>query len=1074
MAVKQMPDVLQIIILLCVKISLTHCQSNQSEIQTSPVDTYELVIDGEFSEDVHDCRIFTENPYLYTKVRLMVENKVKLMEYTLEFPRYEENPLMVNNTLNHRPKTWARVTQQHGQTLLALAFNYGVLSLMTLTFGVENMVIDLVDDPPGCIWNMKEERKIGTVMHLLMRDFQNSTDITLVEQERICHEIIIVDEQGYANFKDRCCSKSSSSNKPVCTTDIINIWLILLRIMLTVVRYGIIFFGPLWFIGVMELLATEKPPFKVKLKEPLKKTVIVAKSDTPITLEYEHKLDFRREKKFPRLRESVKDIPIGVPTKIKINEYDIVINYSKLLTENNVPVGLWTQISRNFFLCKIRDVGPFVQCCTRNIFSTCPAKRKRSWISCWSKVGLILMILLIPFPFYIRLYVFYQFEKPEVFGRKEAIEKLGAKEPYGNSLIHYLTPVHGLFIFIYIIYFVTAIILAYMSRSSEGGKFKRIIIGSFMDLKHLKWIDVVALVVSNIIWPFSRYGGMGFLIALIYWPIAIPLNLIIFACYCLPSVYLTIRMMFYSKTGLLDQIRAKGKLRIGYRRLNRYDQSMHLFETGRLLGDGSRERKKIEAVAYGDDGVENVSHMSEEVPDSLVDEEEMEDEEFKDGSDEEDIELGLVKNDEKAASIAGEEHELADTIFVEQGWREIIEHIGASLLCIITMFAVLLILSECVGSLVEMLVFTTMGIIVNAGQVLKYVTLLLLVLLYSYDCFNNVGKKYLKLNKALFGEIKARIKDLADVTRLPSHLQENTGFKSEQLSEQAEGELPDEVSIRRGHHKKWMINDLVLFVDNEDMPRIPKELFEHVCQIRVAGAPGPIYQSHIEAFKQFLIILCFLMFVFIVVLSFGAVYKVSSTNQMMATMAGGFMPFILKTFMQPSRPDIEIGSVSFKSKLDEIIRRFHQKWPMHDFPFELWTAEDDEEEREREEGDKDSVEAQTESVGTQTDSHDINSGIRMPPTYDKAVLLSKANDKTADAAAADVGSDEAESQGESEITNVDYLIYIPEKCDTKWLNEWSDLDEVDIDPADSKRKTIEHGFDDVNSNNRTMEKNAAV
>ena len=70
-----------------------------------------------------------------------------------------------------------------------------------------------------------------------------------------------------------------------------------------------------------------------------------------------------------------------------------------------------------------------------------------------------------------------------------------------------------------------------------------------------------------------------------------------------------------------------------------------------------------------------------------------------------------------------------------------------------------------------------MGIIVNAGKVLKYGTLIFLVVLYSYDCYNNVYKEYLKLNKSLFSDIQKRIKNLDEVTSLPSYLQKNIGFK---------------------------------------------------------------------------------------------------------------------------------------------------------------------------------------------------------------------------------------------------------------------------------------------------------
>jgi hypothetical protein len=85
--------------------------------------------------------------------------------------------------------------------------------------------------------------------------------------------------------------------------------------------------------------------------------------------------------------------------------------------------------------------------------------------------------------------------------------------------------------------------------------------------------------------------------------------------------------------------------------------------------------------------------------------------------------------------------------------KRIIEHCLASALCVAALYSTLVVLSECVGCFVEILVFTLMGIIVNAGTLLKYVALVVMLIVYSYDCFNNVEKKYLKLNRALFSEV---------------------------------------------------------------------------------------------------------------------------------------------------------------------------------------------------------------------------------------------------------------------------------------------------------------------------------
>jgi len=76
---------------------------------------------------------------MYSKVReYVVVRQMNLIEYQLLFPKnYSTNPMTVGITRSHRADKWARVSSQHGQTLLSLAFNYGILSLMTLKLGTD-------------------------------------------------------------------------------------------------------------------------------------------------------------------------------------------------------------------------------------------------------------------------------------------------------------------------------------------------------------------------------------------------------------------------------------------------------------------------------------------------------------------------------------------------------------------------------------------------------------------------------------------------------------------------------------------------------------------------------------------------------------------------------------------------------------------------------------------------------------------------------------------------------------------------------------------------------------------------
>ena len=50
-------------------------------------------------------------------------------------------------------------------------------------------------------------------------------------------------------------------------------------------------------------------------------------------------------------------------------------------------------------------------------------------------------------------------------------------------------------------------------------------------------------------------------------------------------------------------------------------------------------------------------------------------------------------------------------------------------------------------------------------------------------------------------------------------------------------------------------------------------------------------------------------------------------------------------FLAPPRPEVELGTVSFKSKMDEVIKNFCQYWPIYDLPFEVVKDEDEEAEK---------------------------------------------------------------------------------------------------------------------------------
>lgn len=140
-----------------------------------------------------------------------------------------------------------------------------------------------------------------------------------------------------------------------------------------------------------------------------------------------HCLDLRHQSGFAKLREMCDGVPIGTPFRAKFSQYDIMVSYKRLLTENRVPVGFWRNVVRNVFFCKLRHVGPFIRCCRADMLRNrtcrhvlarlcclCNVRSPWPWILLWRKIGLALLIVLLPTPYYIRLIIYYVFESTEV------------------------------------------------------------------------------------------------------------------------------------------------------------------------------------------------------------------------------------------------------------------------------------------------------------------------------------------------------------------------------------------------------------------------------------------------------------------------------------------------------------------------------------------------------------------------------------------------------------------------------------------------------------------------------------
>ena len=255
---------------------------------------------------------------------------------------------------------------------------------------------------------------------------------------------------------------------------------------------------------------------------------------------------------------------------------------------------------------------------------------------------------------------------------------------------------------------------------------------------------------------------------------------------------------------------------------------------------------------------------------------------------------------------------------------------------ILLLCAAMLLFCEVVGFFVEVMCLVVMGMVMDA---LKYISVVCLLYIYSIDCYGAVSDDYIRLNHSLHRELRDRIgSELDAFVSLPPYLRQHRAFKATEADEQAAPphEKPDAM-VERYEREYWFVNDLVLFVDSHDRPRIPRRLFDDVCSIDLPASPGPPGRALVVATCRFGKIVVFLTFVFSIVFAFGDSYRVSSVKQLLATLAGGFLPIVFRKVLLMYVSKETPMTVSFRCRIEEVIRNFRQSWPMNDLQFEVDT-----------------------------------------------------------------------------------------------------------------------------------------
>jgi hypothetical protein len=74
-------------------------------------------------------------------------------------------------------------------------------------------------------------------------------------------------------------------------------------------------------------------------------------------------------------------------------------------------------------------------------------------------------------------------------------------------------------------------------------RFQRALTNSFAELKRMCWLNAFSMLVRNLLYPFQRYGLLGCVACVIFYPILIPLSFVFCFVYSLPIVFVTCHVL---------------------------------------------------------------------------------------------------------------------------------------------------------------------------------------------------------------------------------------------------------------------------------------------------------------------------------------------------------------------------------------------------------------------------------------------------------------------------------------------------------------------------------------------------
>ncbi|CAL1536303.1 unnamed protein product [Lymnaea stagnalis] len=807
------------------------------------------------------CWLETSSGYR-EQFAMYIKEGTKLLEMTIVLNGHPPDMLDIASKKMYRPYSWIRSTGRQGRSLLMLDETHRYLSLSTLAIGVESMHVNLTDHPPRCLRGKEEVEILKILRESFLRNLEppeKNDEKSLGLEDHICN-IEIVQAGDIAEFPYTCCRKDADGTI-TCEAMSKDGWIQFLLALIIIIKVVVILCSPLFVPETMYRMKFVAAPYIYHVPgPPLSLKILVTENPEQYGPDNRSKKirlsKLQNMEYFKTMVATTRWTPDRI-YEVKVQDVKLSVKSRRLLNQDNVPVTIIKLIYNNFIRCRLRHLESLKECCSTNILGRFnPGLKIITWFQCMKIFASFVILIMIAIPWIIRIITYYVYEEPLVLSKVKAAGRLGLALGFPTNIVPYLSPVHGLFIIIYVLLIVDSLFFGVVSRSMKR-KLKTVFRQCLRDMRERPRVVIVSWMTSIVVKPFRVFGVVGIVFFIPYLIVLLIVTIPICLFYIFPTINLSVRLIF----------------------------QFFIFICPTSF------KEKCEGC------------FSKLAP----------------------LKSGLQIHKVTANETFRKRHHYTG--------RGLALQLVSIFMCLISFWSITFLLMEICSYFVELFVYTFMGIIINAGVTLQYVSVILLVLLYCKNIFSKVHevyKEYHKVIHKLLMDIKKD--DITEVAKREATDQENTVFRVVGDMATNKANVTDPRVQVKNCQPYWATTGMLLFLDQHDTPYTPEKFFHETIDLNYYQCPGPIYKNVWLAVLQFLQIVLFLMFVFVVVMAFGDAYKVSTTNQLLATVVTGVVPFMFSVFFKDRTEGetLDTSSVQFQTEFHKSINNFSQSWPVYD------------------------------------------------------------------------------------------------------------------------------------------------